>query len=67
MEMEQENIDLSEIKDIIVRRRWSMIIPAAAVFALAVIVAGLQGHFHDPHRRAGDPGRLRYYHRDQLR
>ncbi len=39
MEFEQDHIDFSEIKDIIVRRRWSMIIPAGAVFALAVIVA----------------------------
>ncbi len=36
---QQENIDLSEIKDIIIRRRWSFIVPAGAVFLLALIVA----------------------------
>ncbi len=37
--MEQENIDLREIKDIVVRRRWSFIFPAGGIFLLAVIVA----------------------------
>ena len=38
--MEQpESIDLSEIKDIVIRRRWSFIIPAGLIFFLALIVA----------------------------
>ncbi len=36
---QQENIDLSEIKGIVIRRRWSFIVPAGAVFLLALIVA----------------------------
>ena len=36
---QQENIDLSEIRDIVIRRRWSFIVPAGAIFFLAVIVA----------------------------
>lgn len=37
--MEQENIDLSEIKDIIIRRRWAFIVPAGLILFLALVVA----------------------------
>ncbi|MDJ0884308.1 MAG: GNVR domain-containing protein [Desulfobacterales bacterium] len=37
--MEQENIDLGELKNIIVRRRWSFIVPAGVVFFLALVLA----------------------------
>lgn len=37
--MEQETIDLKDFTDIIRRRRWSFLIPAGAIFLLAVIVA----------------------------
>lgn len=37
--MEQETINLSDFVDIIRRRRWSFILPAGAIFLLAVLVA----------------------------
>ena len=37
--MEQENIDLTEIKDIVIRRRWSFIVPFGLVFFIALVVA----------------------------
>ena len=37
--MEQENIDLSEIKNIVIRRRWAFCVPAGLVFFLSLIVA----------------------------
>jgi polysaccharide biosynthesis transport protein len=39
MEQEQEAINLSDLIAILKRRRWSFVMPAAIVFALAVIVA----------------------------
>lgn len=39
MEQEQETINLSDLTAILKRRRWSFIVPAAFVFALALIVA----------------------------
>ena len=36
---QQENIDLREIKDIALRRRWSFVVPAGAIFFLSLIVA----------------------------
>ena len=36
---QQENIDLSEIKDIVIRRRWAFCLPAGLVFFLSLIVA----------------------------
>jgi len=37
--MEQETINLSDFTDIIRRRRWSFILPAGAIFLIAVLVA----------------------------
>jgi polysaccharide chain length determinant protein (PEP-CTERM system associated) len=37
--MDQENLSLAEIKAIIVRRRWYLVIPFLVVFAVAVAVA----------------------------
>ena len=39
MQPEQETINLSDFTGIVRRRRWSFIMPAAAIFLLAVVVA----------------------------